>query len=413
MLLAPQVLAVHIKRNVTPGVKDVRFVHFPLDGLSLDKVLYVPGGRFTYKLQSMAVHIGETPLHGHWVAYVRRGDKWFMLSDRDVQEVTAAQVKKSQASVLFYEKVLNDPATHPLNGTQPLAEEEAPQSAEERLQLEEAVRRSMEEVETGAEAVRERSVEEPVYSPQRRCGVCSSISTPRPGTEACLQCDAQLPPPAFSAAAELPSSTVEAAEVPGRSANLEDFHLAAAVRQSSEEEATRKKAREAEAAAVQESSVEEAGRQAAGQAASKAQAAAVRESLVEAEAAAVREAKEPRLTAADEKLLEGMEDSAAVGVSEGKGGLGEARQAEPQHPTCADRVERFLGYGSSGAEAEAAESSVEEAACNPQRRCCGCGSNPPPPPWSSIIACNVATRFLLLLFTSTWASVEAVTPLAT
>jgi hypothetical protein len=409
MLLAPQVLAVHIKRNVTPGVKDVRFVHFPLDGLSLDKVLYVPGGRFTYKLQSMAVHIGETPLNGHWVAYVRRGDKWFMLSDRDVHEVTAAQVKKSQASVLFYEKVLNDPATHPLNGTQPLAEEEAPQSAEERLQLEEAMRRSMEEVGTGAEAVRERSVEEPVYSPQRRCGVCSSISTPRPGTEACIQCDAQLPPPAFSAAAELPSSTVEAAEVPGRSDNLEDFHLAAALRQSSEEEATRKKAREAEAAAVQESSVEEAGRQAASQAASKAEAAAVqeslvveaarqaasqavskphaavvRQSLVEAEAAAVREAKEPRLTAADEKLLEGMEDSAAVGVSEGKGGLGEARQAESQHPTFDDRVEPFLGYGSSGAEAEAAESSVEEAACNPQPRCRGCGSKPtPPPPWSS------------------------------
>jgi hypothetical protein len=56
----------------------------------------------TYQLHAVVVHLGNTPLSGHYVAYVRRGLKWFLCDDTRVEPVPFERVRAVEAAMLFY-----------------------------------------------------------------------------------------------------------------------------------------------------------------------------------------------------------------------------------------------------------------------------------------------------------------------
>ena len=63
-----------------------------------------PGFVTLYRLQGVVEHSGGLN-GGHYVAYTRRGQQWFYISDRNVRPTTPSAVFEAEAYLLFYERV--------------------------------------------------------------------------------------------------------------------------------------------------------------------------------------------------------------------------------------------------------------------------------------------------------------------
>ncbi|KZZ97047.1 Ubiquitin carboxyl-terminal hydrolase family protein [Ascosphaera apis ARSEF 7405] len=59
-------------------------------------------GRYMYDLSSAIVHTGTTVDSGHYYAYCRQGEQWFLFNDDKVLQVSIADVLNANAYLLFY-----------------------------------------------------------------------------------------------------------------------------------------------------------------------------------------------------------------------------------------------------------------------------------------------------------------------
>ncbi|MFH4973487.1 hypothetical protein AB6A40_000196 [Gnathostoma spinigerum] len=107
----PDVLIIHFKRFVhveteKRWVKSYKVVDFPLRNLDLSEWSrgnYRPD-KAVYNCFAIANHYGAMA-SGHYVAYARNGDHWYMFNDSRCQAVRESQVDKRSAYLLFYERV--------------------------------------------------------------------------------------------------------------------------------------------------------------------------------------------------------------------------------------------------------------------------------------------------------------------
>ena len=67
-----------------------------------------------YRLSAVIVHIGRTPDSGHYAAYVRHRNEWFLVNDDQVQAVSLAEVQSQAAYILLYERAHTTTAHSPL-----------------------------------------------------------------------------------------------------------------------------------------------------------------------------------------------------------------------------------------------------------------------------------------------------------
>ncbi len=58
-------------------------------------------GTYKYRLSGAVVHSGSLG-GGHYVAFVRRGSRWYYISDSHVKVVSEASALSCQAYLLFY-----------------------------------------------------------------------------------------------------------------------------------------------------------------------------------------------------------------------------------------------------------------------------------------------------------------------
>lgn len=63
-----------------------------------------PNNRTIYRLYAISIH-GGTMLGGHYTANVKHQDRWFSCSDSHISPTTIANVSRSQAYLLFYERI--------------------------------------------------------------------------------------------------------------------------------------------------------------------------------------------------------------------------------------------------------------------------------------------------------------------
>lgn len=78
---------------------------------TIDMAVHIEGGRkrrranHLYRLTSIICHKGSSCLSGHYIAYVRRGSRWFLCNDSLVREVNEDKVlQQTSAYMLFYER---------------------------------------------------------------------------------------------------------------------------------------------------------------------------------------------------------------------------------------------------------------------------------------------------------------------
>jgi ubiquitin C-terminal hydrolase len=86
----PTYLFILVQRGVTPHSK---IIH----------AMEVPDMLYAYRLRGAIVHFG-TPRFGHYVALVKRGDRWMLCDDMTVKPLTTEEVPPflSQAYILLY-----------------------------------------------------------------------------------------------------------------------------------------------------------------------------------------------------------------------------------------------------------------------------------------------------------------------
>ena len=75
-------------------VKDGGFMEYPSEGLE------VAGVR--YGLRGVAVHHGTNMVNGHYTAYVKWDEQWYLTNDEDVDQVEEETVLQQEAYILWY-----------------------------------------------------------------------------------------------------------------------------------------------------------------------------------------------------------------------------------------------------------------------------------------------------------------------
>ena len=58
-----------------------------------------------YRIVGIIVHIGQSMQVGHYVAFIRAGEKWFKMDDDIVSAVRWSTVRKQKAYLLFFEQI--------------------------------------------------------------------------------------------------------------------------------------------------------------------------------------------------------------------------------------------------------------------------------------------------------------------
>ncbi|CAI2298685.1 unnamed protein product [Caenorhabditis sp. 36 PRJEB53466] len=103
----PEVLCLHIKRFRDNGGKMDTLVEYPMSGLTVDEYLIEDSDEppCHYDLQSIIVHIGYGCGSGHYIAFGKRGGKWYQFDDSVVKSVDNSLVSKQKAYVLLYTKM--------------------------------------------------------------------------------------------------------------------------------------------------------------------------------------------------------------------------------------------------------------------------------------------------------------------
>ncbi len=111
-----------------------RFISFPgtLDVSAYRAFGCIDSHTALYTLSSVIVHIGGAGFYsyGHYICYIRSSeDKWYKCDDDDVDLVSAAEVARSSAYMLFYQRTTAKPSP------QQLAQAAAHRPAEQSLPL--------------------------------------------------------------------------------------------------------------------------------------------------------------------------------------------------------------------------------------------------------------------------------------
>ena len=111
----PQSLLISLRRTLwtlEKGVhKDSRQVRFPLE-LDASRILDIeneksPDDDFDicyYNLASVVSHSGSTPFVGHYIAFAKKEDDWFLFNDSSVTKVKEEDVLDAEAFILLYER---------------------------------------------------------------------------------------------------------------------------------------------------------------------------------------------------------------------------------------------------------------------------------------------------------------------
>ena len=60
--------------------------------------------REKYILQSTISHIGETINNGHYIAHVKKSDKWYQCNDQAVEECSVDDIKQEEVYILAFKK---------------------------------------------------------------------------------------------------------------------------------------------------------------------------------------------------------------------------------------------------------------------------------------------------------------------
>ena len=58
------------------------------------------------QLKSFIVHLGDSPNSGHYIGYVKKGDKWYCCNDKVISKaLTPSEINeaKKQAYIAFFE----------------------------------------------------------------------------------------------------------------------------------------------------------------------------------------------------------------------------------------------------------------------------------------------------------------------
>ena len=58
-----------------------------------------------YRIMGIVVHTGPTIQRGHYIAYVRSGERWFQINDHIVSAVRWSTVRKQKAYLIFFEQI--------------------------------------------------------------------------------------------------------------------------------------------------------------------------------------------------------------------------------------------------------------------------------------------------------------------
>ncbi|KAG0643397.1 hypothetical protein HOY80DRAFT_431844 [Tuber brumale] len=108
----PHVLCIHLKRfrwrshKIRGGKQKVdTHVRFPLEGLDMktwcEQDVNSP---ILYDLYAVVVHQGTGANFGHYVAYTKHQEEWWLLDDDRITKVPPEAVAKSKAYLLFYKR---------------------------------------------------------------------------------------------------------------------------------------------------------------------------------------------------------------------------------------------------------------------------------------------------------------------
>ena len=111
----PQSLLISLRRTLWDKVrglhKDNRRVVFPLELDASDLIGQgnekSPDEDFDgchYTLKAVVSHSGSTPIVGHYIAYARNSNKWFLFNDSSVTPVQESSVLDAEAFILLYER---------------------------------------------------------------------------------------------------------------------------------------------------------------------------------------------------------------------------------------------------------------------------------------------------------------------
>ncbi|UMM14391.1 hypothetical protein L5515_002215 [Caenorhabditis briggsae] len=109
----PEVLCLHIKRFRDNGGKIDTLIEFPLTGLSVDDFLTEDSDEppCVYELQSIIVHIGYGCSSGHYIAFGRRGAKWYQFDDTVVKAMETSNITKQRAYIFrnYLQVIVTEP----------------------------------------------------------------------------------------------------------------------------------------------------------------------------------------------------------------------------------------------------------------------------------------------------------------
>ncbi|TWW75172.1 ubiquitin carboxyl-terminal hydrolase 2 [Takifugu rubripes] len=103
----PQILVLHLKRFSDSSVRTSKlstYVNFPLKELEMREFATTGGERVTYDLYAVSNHSGNA-MGGHYTAYCRHPSlgEWYSYNDSRVSPVSTANIRSSNAYLLFYE----------------------------------------------------------------------------------------------------------------------------------------------------------------------------------------------------------------------------------------------------------------------------------------------------------------------
>lgn len=117
--VAPPILVLSLKRFdfMMGGTKIDRPLIFHNE-LLLDAIYpkenQAENENYKYVLYALVVHFGKSAYSGHYVSFVKIGERWILFDDAKVYEVSPAVVMKQKAYMLFYKRDKMDPSQRQL-----------------------------------------------------------------------------------------------------------------------------------------------------------------------------------------------------------------------------------------------------------------------------------------------------------
>ena len=101
IIALPNVLVIQLSRF--RGLEKIeKYVRFPTQ---ISIRYNIDGNEYNtqYRIMGIIVHIGTSIQAGHYIAFIRAGEKWFKMNDHIVSAVQWQTVRTKKAYILFYD----------------------------------------------------------------------------------------------------------------------------------------------------------------------------------------------------------------------------------------------------------------------------------------------------------------------